>query len=86
LGEFTFAARPEVPYVVEIADAAGRVVAVGDVIIAATGDVAAAVVSIPSRLPAVAGVFSDTAGSVVSAVVSTGVTVIPPPPPLSPEQ
>lgn len=86
LGEFTFVARPEVPYVVEIADAAGRIIAVGDVITAQAGDVAATVVSIPTRLPALAGVFSDTAGSVISAAASAGVTVIPTAPPLSPEK
>ncbi len=31
-GEFTFVAQPEIPYVVEIADQSGRIVAVGDVI------------------------------------------------------
>lgn len=76
VGEFTFAARPEVPYVVEIADAAGRVVAVGDVIIAQAGDVAGAIVAIPTKLPALAGMFTDTAGSVVSAATGTGVTAI----------
>ena len=57
LGEFTFIARPDVAYVVEIADQAGRVVAVGDVIMANAGEVAGAVVTLPSRLPALAGVF-----------------------------
>lgn len=76
VGEFSFAARPEVPYVVEIADAAGRVVAVGDVIIAQAGDVAGAIVAIPTKLPALAGMFTDTAGSVVSAATGTGVTAV----------
>src|SRR4051812_43686573 len=34
VGEFTFTAQPEIPYVVEIADQAGNIVAVGDVITA----------------------------------------------------
>ena len=76
IGEFSFVATPEVPYVVEIADYAGRIVAVGDVITAQAGEVAGAVVSIPSRLPALAGVFGDTAGSVVSAASSTGLTAV----------
>jgi hypothetical protein len=76
IGEFTFAAQPEVPYVVEIADQAGQIVAVGDVVVAQAGEVAGAIVAIPSRLPALAGVFSQTAGSVVSAATSTGINAV----------
>lgn len=75
-GEFMFVARPDIPYVVEIADTAGRVIAVGDVIVAQAGDVAGAVVTVPTRLPAMAGMFADTAGSVVSAAAGTGVTAV----------
>jgi hypothetical protein len=78
LGEFSFIARPDVAYVVEIADHAGRVVAVGDVIMANAGEVAGAVVTLPSRLPALAGVFGDTASSVMSAATGTGLTVVDP--------
>jgi hypothetical protein len=78
LGEFSFIAQPNVPYVVEIADHAGRVVAVGDVIMANTGEVAATVVSLPTRLPALAGVFGNTASSVISAATSAGLTVMDP--------
>jgi hypothetical protein len=77
-GEFSFVARPNVPYVVEIADQAGRIVAVGDVILANAGEVAGAVVALPSRLPALAGVFGDTASSVMSAATGTGLTVVDP--------
>jgi hypothetical protein len=86
LGEFTFLAKPEIPYVVEVVDRAGRILAVGDVITAQAGDVAGAVVAIPSRLPAIAGVFGETASSVISAATGTGITVIDPPPTLSPER
>lgn len=78
LGEFSFAAQPNIPYVVEIADQAGRIVAVGDVIMANAGEVAGAVVALPSRLPALAGVFGDTASSVMSAATGTGLTVVDP--------
>lgn len=78
VGEFSFAARPNVPYVVEIADQAGRILAVGDVVVANAGEVAGAVVSLPSRLPALAGVFGDTASSVMSAATGTGLTVVDP--------
>ena len=75
-GEFTFVVQPEIPYVVEIADRAGRIIAVGNVITAQVGEVAGAVVAIPTGLPALAGVFGQTAGSVVSAASSAGITAI----------
>jgi hypothetical protein len=75
-GGFTFSVRPELPYVVEVADAAGRVVAVSDVVVAQAGDVASTVVEVPMRATAVAGVFTNTAGSVVSAASGAGVTVV----------
>lgn len=87
VGEFSFTARPDIPYVVEIADQAGRIVAVGDVIMASAGEVAGAVVALPSRLPALAGVFGDTASSVMSAATGTGLTVVDPTlPKVSPTQ
>jgi hypothetical protein len=86
-GEFTFVARPDVAYVVEIIDQAGRLIAVGDVIMATTGEVAGAIVALPSRLPAIAGLFGETASSVQSAVVGTGLTVVDPTQPkLSPRE
>lgn len=86
-GEFTFSVTPDVPYVVELVDQTGRIVAVGDVITVATGEVAGALVSIPSQLPALAGIFGETASSVLSAIAGTGLTVVDPAvPPLSPEK
>jgi hypothetical protein len=76
MGEFDFAAQPETPYVVEIADQTGHIVAVGDVVVAQGGGVAGATVAIPTRLPGLAGVFSQTARSVVSAATSTGITAV----------
>jgi hypothetical protein len=86
LGQFTFIARPEIPYVVEIADRVGRILAVGDIITAQAGDVASAVVAIPTRLPAVAGVFGETASSVLTAATGIGIPVSASDPPLSPEK
>lgn len=85
-GQFTFIARPEIPYVVEVADRVGNILAVGDIITAQTGEVAGAIIAIPSRMPAVAGVFGNTASSVFSAATGSGIAVIEPPPPLSPEK
>lgn len=75
-GEFTFSARPSIPYLVELADTFGRVIAVGDLLTMQAGEVASAVVTLPGRLPAVAGLFGDTAGSVMSAAAGTGVTAV----------
>jgi len=86
LGEYTFLARPDVPYVVEIVDRTGRILAVGDIITVQTGEVAGAIVAIPARLPAVTGVFGSTAFSVVSAAAGAVISVIDPDPPLSPER
>ena len=52
-GEFTFIVQPEIPYVVEIADQAGQMLAVGNVVTAQAGEVAGSIVStVPVRLPA----------------------------------
>ena len=86
MGQFTLIARPEVPYVVEIADRTGRILAVSDIITAQAGDVAGAVIAIPYRLPAVPGIFGDAAQSVFAAAMNGGIAVIDPGPPLSPEK
>ena len=77
-GQFSFAARPEIPYVVEVTDTSSRVLAVGDVITARAGEVAGTTVVLPSRLPAIGGVFGETAASVIAAATSIGVTVVDP--------
>ena len=77
-GEFSFAVRADVNYVVELTDQSGKVVAVGDVVRTNVGEVAGAVVALPSRLPALAGMFGDTASSVISAATGTGLTVVDP--------
>ena len=87
VGEFSFVAQPEVPYVVEIADQGGRIIAVGDVVMAQAGEVAGAVVALPSRLPELAGVLGESAGAVISAATGTGLTVVDPTlPKLSPNE
>jgi hypothetical protein len=90
LGEFTFIVKPEIPYVVEIADQTGQILAIGNVVTAQAGEVASAVVTVPVRLPAaVAGLMGNTAGSVLSAASGAGITALKSaefePPPASPE-
>ena len=87
VGEFTFVARPEVPYVVEMTDSAGRAVAVGDVIFANAGEVAGALVAMPSHLPPLAAIYTETASAVTAAATDANLTVIDPDlPPVSPKK
>ena len=52
------------------------------------GEVAGAMVTIPAPLPAIAGLFRDTAGSILSAATGTGLTAVDSsvPPVVSPER
>ena len=75
-GEFTFAVRPGIPYVVEIADPSGRIVAVGDVVIPQAGEVVGALIAIAAKAPSAAGLFTDSLGSVISAAAGMGVTAV----------
>ena len=77
-GEFSFVAQPDVRYVVEIPEASGRVIAVGDVTSARTGEVARTIVLLSTRLPARAGLFTETATSVIAAATAVGLTVVDP--------
>jgi hypothetical protein len=77
-GEFTFAARPNVPYVVEIADHAGRIVAVSDVMVANAGEVVGGKVELPSYVPPKSATAVETASTVVSAATDARVTVVDP--------
>jgi hypothetical protein len=87
-GEFVFVVKPNVPYVVEIAGQAGRIFAASDVITTQLGEVAGAVVTLPGPIPALAGIFRDTASSVLSAATGTGMTAVTatPLPVVSPEK
>jgi hypothetical protein len=86
-GVFSFIAAPEIPYIVEIVDQPGRVVAVGEVMIARSGEVAGGFVMVPAAIPAYSNAFKSTAGAVLSALGGTGLTALAPEaPPLSPER
>jgi hypothetical protein len=86
-GEFSFAARPNVPYVVEIADQAGRIIAVSDVIVANAGEVVGGKVALPTYAPPKSVTLVETASTVVSAGTRAGVAVVNPElPTLSPRQ
>jgi hypothetical protein len=85
-GEFSFIAKSEVPYVVEIVDQPGRVIAIGPVVVARSGEVAGSALVVPTAIPAYAGGFKTTAGAVLSALGGAGLTTLPSAPPLSPER
>jgi hypothetical protein len=86
-GVFSFIATPEIPYIVEIVDQPGRVIAVGEVVIARSGEVAGGFVMVPDAIPAYSNAFKSTAGAVLSALGGTGLTALAPEaPPLSPER
>jgi hypothetical protein len=87
-GEFTFVVQPEVPYVVEVADQQGQVLAVGNVVTTEPGEVAGSIVSVPSTPPS-AGLLSNSTGSVISAASGAGVIPVrsqSEPPPASPDK
>jgi hypothetical protein len=77
-GEFSFPARPETRYVVEIADASGRVLAAGNVVTAQAGESAGTLVMLTSGLPASGGIFNETAAMVITAATGIGLTVVDP--------
>jgi hypothetical protein len=86
-GVFSFITTPEIPYIVEIIDQPGRIVAVGDVVIGRAGEVAGGFVMVPAAIPAYSNAFKSTAGAVLSALGGTGLTALAPEaPPLSPER
>jgi hypothetical protein len=85
-GEFTFIAPSEVPYIVEIIDQPGRVIAVGPVVLAHSGEVAGSALVVPTAIPAYSNAFRSTAGAVATALGGTGLTALPSAPPLSPER
>ena len=85
-GEFTFVVLPDMPYVVELVDAPGQIIAVGDVLLPSVGEIAGSVLMVPARIQP-AGLFRSTMGAVVSAVAGAGVVLLPSvAPPLSPEK
>ena len=86
-GEFAFPALPDVPYVVELVDRPGRVLIVGDMAISHVGEFSSTVLVLPPVTPAYPGIFHATAGSIVAAVLGTGIAALESPdPPLSPEK
>jgi hypothetical protein len=85
-GEFVFVALPDIPYVVELADHPGRIIAVGDVIMAPADELASSVLVVPSAGRASTDLFRSTAGALAAAAAGTGMTVVSNAPPLSPEK
>ena len=85
-GEFVFVVLPDIPYVVELSDGPGRVLAVGDVVFTRAREAAGSVVVLPPLVQGYATMFRSTAGAVASAAAGMGMTVLQSAPPLSPEK
>lgn len=86
-GEFSFIADAGIPYVVELTDQAGAVLAAANIVAAQAGETIGALVILPARIPTIAGIFGNTAGSVMSAAASAGISAVTTTlPPGSPEQ
>ena len=85
-GEFRLIVEPDVPYVVELADADGRIVSISDVIVARTGEIAATALTAGTRLPGLASLFGNTTGSVLAAMTGFMLPIADGGPPLSPEK
>jgi hypothetical protein len=86
-GDFSFLADPGTPYVVELVDNTGRLLATGGMVSAQAGQTAGALVMLPGRVTTLAGLFGNAAGAIISAAASTGITAVTSTtPPESPEQ
>jgi hypothetical protein len=86
-GEFVFVVKPELPYVVELVDRSGQIVAVGDVVVTRIGEVAGTLLRAPARIPGISDLFGDTASAIFTAVSGLGITAFDQDqPPVSPEK
>ena len=87
MGTFSFIANAETTYVVEVVDQAGRVIGIGEAVIARAGEVAGGFVIVPAAIPTYSSIFKSAAGAVLAALGGTGLTALHSDvPPLSPEQ
>jgi len=85
-GEFSFGSVARGAYLVELLSNDGKVVAVGQSFRVEPGETVATFVRLPSRQPWFAGLFSNTAASVIAAASSVGVTAVGShAPPVSPQ-
>ncbi len=78
-GEFVFQnVEGNATYVVELLDERGRVIALGQPFAVAPGETVATFVRLAARAPWFAGLFDNTAATVVSTAASLGVTAVAP--------
>ena len=84
-GRFSFAATPNIPYVVELLDKDLQVVGVSHVVVVQACEVAEADVAIPYVVGS--GIFGNTSSAIISAAAGMGLTVVGPAlPKLSPRE
>ena len=86
IGEFMFVVKPGIPYVVEVSDELGRVLAVGNAITPLGGEAVTAVVSttLAGQAKSLVGLFGESAGAVLSAASGAGITALSASPSLAP--
>lgn len=77
-GKFTFANIEPGTYAVELVDANGKIVTVGQAFVVGQGETVATFVRIGSKAPWFAGFFSNAAGAVAATAASLGVTALAP--------
>lgn len=86
-GEFTFAEADGSTYVVEYADAGGKVLAVGSPFTVVAGETVVTFIRLAPRRPLGGGFFTNAAAVVVASAASIGVTaVVPTGRPVSPNR
>jgi hypothetical protein len=77
-GQFSFNSVAGGAYVVELMDASGKVLAVGQGFRVESGETVATFVRLPPRRPRIAGLFSNAATAVIAAAASVGITPLGP--------
>jgi hypothetical protein len=77
-GQFRFDKVPAGAYVIELVDEAGKVLALGHMFSLASGETLATFVRLGTRVPWVAGFFSNAAVAVISSAASQGLTALAP--------
>jgi hypothetical protein len=77
LGQFRFDAAPG-SYLIELVDESGKLLSVGQVFTIAEGETVATFVRLGTKLPWIAGFFSNAAAAAITAAASQGVTALAP--------
>lgn len=87
VGEFSFMVPGRGMYIAELYDETGSVLAAGQAVTVEAGQTVGTVIFLPTKIPTLAGLFGNSAASVMSAAAGAGITAVSSTgEPLSPEQ